>query len=421
MTGIRYCAISSRRCSTAIPVTNELVGELATAWEWRDERTLRFTLREGVTFHNGDPAHRRGAAFGINYTWSPDNAFDIAQFMGSQITAAAVDELTLDVRPPSLTRSCRPSLLRAAPTCAGRRATRLAADEPIGTGPYQFVEWARGDHISLTAFPDWWGNADPEAALGAQSIKDVEYVWRPESTVRAAQVTAGEAQIGRFLAPEDCATTPVCKEALSVETVPLRLDTVHPTMSDIRVRQAIAHAIDKQSGRPVLRGWRRGHPVGRPVRDRLQRGAGATSLRPRAGDSSWSRGRGRWRAGRHGGRVAVRQGAYLRDEELGEYVANQLNEIGLNATTEVIEHAAYRSSTLCPTTKSRRSRLDRHPRHGNEMMDVGLTASAWYRCDGGVATYCDPELDAMTADPWSPARSGRRPSPRSPRFRSGSR
>ena len=33
--------------------------------------------------------------------------------------------------------------------------------------------------------------------------------------------------------------------------------------------------------------------------------------------------------------------------------------------------------------------------HGNEMMDVGLTAASWYRCDGGVASYCDPEVDAM--------------------------
>ncbi|MBA3451238.1 MAG: hypothetical protein H0T18_08505 [Chloroflexia bacterium] len=124
------------------PVSNELVGELASAWEWQDERTVRFTLREGVTFHNGDPLNTEDAAFGVNYTWSPDNAFDIAQFMGSQITATAVDELTLDVQtaePDPLL----PAVLYFAPLPSARQireAPDTLPSEPIGTGPYQFVE-----------------------------------------------------------------------------------------------------------------------------------------------------------------------------------------------------------------------------------------------------------------------------------------
>ncbi|MEJ7786183.1 MAG: ABC transporter substrate-binding protein, partial [Solirubrobacteraceae bacterium] len=79
------------------PVSNELVGELATAWEQTDDLTWRFTLREGVTFHNGDPFNAEVAAFGINYTWSEENGFEIFQFIGPLITAMAVDEYTLDV------------------------------------------------------------------------------------------------------------------------------------------------------------------------------------------------------------------------------------------------------------------------------------------------------------------------------------
>ena len=94
--------------------------------------------------------------------------------------------------------------------------------------------------------------------------------------------------------------------------------------------------------------------------------------------------------------VAVRRGSYPRAEELGEFIAGALTEIGLNVRTEVIEHAAYQEQFVLP--------YDQVPpdrgwigtlSHGNEMMDVGLTAASWYRCDGGVATYCDPELDAM--------------------------
>jgi peptide/nickel transport system substrate-binding protein len=97
--------------------------------------------------------------------------------------------------------------------------------------------------------------------------------------------------------------------------------------------------------------------------------------------------------------VAVRQGAYPRNEELGEYVANQLNEIGLNARTEVIEHAAYQEQYVMPydevpTDRGWIGTLG----HGNEMMDVSQTFSGYYRCDGGVSTFCDPEIDAMTAE-----------------------
>ncbi|MGH2616356.1 MAG: ABC transporter substrate-binding protein, partial [Thermomicrobiales bacterium] len=313
------------------PATNDLVGELATAWEWTDDRTLRFTLREGVTFHDGTPLTPENAASGLNYTWSSENAFDIIQFMGPQINATAVDETTLDVSteepdpilPARLYFSPLPNM-----TQVEERPDSLP-NEAIGTGPYQLVEWARGERIVLTAYPDWWGNADPEAAYGAQSIKDVEYVWRPESTVRAAQVNAGEAQIARFLTPEDCASTPVCEESPSVETVFLRLDTMHPVMSDIRIREAIGLAVDKERLVEQIFG-------GGEVATQLV-GPSAVGYNADLTALPYDMDRARQlveEAAADGVpidmeiNVTVRRGAYPRNEELGEYVANQLNEIG---------------------------------------------------------------------------------------------
>ena len=384
------------------PATNELVGELATAWEWTDDRTIRFTLREGVTFHDGSPFNAQVAADGVNFTWSAENAFDITQFMGPQISAAVVDEVTIDVSaaepdpilPARLYFAPLPNMVQVE-----ERPDSLP-NEAIGTGPYQLVEWVRGDHISLTAYPEWWGNGDPEAAFGQQSIKDVQYVWRPESTVRAAQVTAGEAQIARFLAPDDCETTPVCLEAPSVETIFLRLDTMHPVMGDIRIREAIGLAVDKESLVEQIFGGGQvaaqlvgpsavGHneeltalPYDMERAQQLVQEAAADGVPV---DMEIT--------------VAVRQGAYPRNEELGEYVANQLNEIGLNARTEVIEHAAYQEQYVMPydeipTDRGWIGTLG----HGNEMMDVSQTFSGYYRCDGGVSTFCDPEIDAMTAE-----------------------
>jgi peptide/nickel transport system substrate-binding protein len=384
------------------PATNELVGELATAWEWTDDRTIRFTLREGVTFHDGSPFNAQVAVDGVNFTWSAENAFDITQFMGPQISAAVVDEMTIDVSaeepdpilPARLYFAPLPNMVQVE-----ERPDSLP-NEPIGTGPYQFVEWVRGDHISLTAYPDWWGNADPEAAFGQQSIKDVQYVWRAESTVRAAQVTAGEAQIGRFLAPDDCATTPVCLEAPSVETIFLRLDTMHPVMGDIRIREAIGLAVDKASLVEQIFGG------GEVAAQLVGPSAVGHNAELTALPYDMERAQQLVQEAAADGvpvdmeiTVAVRQGAYPRNEELGEYVANQLNEIGLNARTEVIEHAAYQEQYVMPydeipTDRGWIGTLG----HGNEMMDVSQTFSGYYRCDGGVSTFCDPEIDTMTAE-----------------------
>jgi peptide/nickel transport system substrate-binding protein len=384
------------------PASNELVGELATAWDWTDDRTLRFTLREGVTFHDGSPFNAQVAADGLNYTWSAENAFDIIQFMGPQISAAVVDEKTIDVSteepdpilPARLYFSPLPNMKQV------QERPDSLPNEPNGTGPYQLVEWVRGDHISLTAYPEWWGNGDPEAAFGQQSIKDVQYVWRPESTVRAAQVTAGEAQIARFLAPEDCETTPVCLEAPSVETIFLRLDTMHPVMGDIRIREAIGLAVDRESLAEQIFG-------GGDVATQLV-GPSAVGYNEELKPLPYDLDRAKQlvqEAAADGVpvdmeiTVAVRQGAYPRNEELGEYVANQLNEIGLNAKTEVIEHAAYQEQYVMPydevpTDRGWIGTLG----HGNEMMDVSQTFSGYYRCDGGVSTFCDPEIDKMTAE-----------------------
>jgi peptide/nickel transport system substrate-binding protein len=384
------------------PATNELIGELATAWDWSDDHTLRFTLREGVTFHDGSPFNAQVAADGLNYTWSAENAFDIIQFMGPQISATVVDEVTIDVSteepdpilPARLYFSPLPNMKQV------QERPDSLPNEPNGTGPYQLVEWVRGDHISLTAYPEWWGNGDPEAAFGQQSIKDVQYVWRPESTVRAAQVTAGEAQIARFLAPEDCETTPVCLEAPSVETIFLRLDTMHPVMGDIRIREAIGLAVDRESLAEQIFG-------GGDVATQLV-GPSAVGYNEELKALPYDMDRAKQlvqEAAADGVpvdmeiTVAVRQGAYPRNEELGEYVANQLNEIGLNAKTEVIEHAAYQEQYVMPydevpTDRGWIGTLG----HGNEMMDVSQTFSGYYRCDGGVSTFCDPEIDTMTAE-----------------------
>jgi peptide/nickel transport system substrate-binding protein len=378
------------------PVTNELVGELATAWEQTSDTVWRFKLREGVTFHNGDPFNAEVAAFGINYTWAPENNFQIYQYVGPDMNATVVDEYTIDVEteapdpilPSRLYFSPIPNMIQVQ-----ERPDTLPVD-PIGTGPYKFVDWTRGQALRLEAFPEWWGNTADDA-YGQVTIKDVEFVARPESAVRAAMVNTGEAQFARFLAPEDCATTPQCVTASSVETIFLRLDTMHPAMSDLRIRKAIGMAIDKQGVADSLFGG--GEAASQLV------GPSATGyndeLEPYPYDMEAAKALVA-EAAADGVDVsapivvATRQGIYLRNAEFAQYVASQLNDIGLNATSEVIEVAQYNEQydLNYADVPEDRGWIGTNP-HGNEIMDVSSTARAYYSCEGGSSTYCNPELD----------------------------
>jgi len=378
------------------PVSNELVGELATAWEQTDDVTWRFTLREGVTFHNGEAFNAEVAAFGINYTWSPENNFQIYQYVGPDMTATAVDEYTVDVVTES-PDPILPSRLYFSPIPSMKQVQDepdTLASNPIGTGPYIFREWNRGQYIRLEANPDWWGTT-AEDALGKATIKEAEFVFRDESAVRAAMVVSGEAQFARFLSPEDSATTPQNVTAPSVETIFLRLDTPHPAMSDKRIRQAIGEAVDKQGVADQLFGG--GEPASQLV------GPSATGYNPDLQPYPYDMDHAKQlveEAAADGVqvdapiKVATRKGIYLRNDEFAEYVANQLNEIGLTASSEVIEIAQYNEQydLNVKDVPPERGWIGTNP-HGNEIMDVSSTAQAYYSCDGGSSTYCNPELD----------------------------
>ncbi len=378
------------------PETNELVGELATSWEQTNDVTWRFHLREGVTFHNGEAFNAEVAAFGINYTWSPENNFQIYQYVGPDMNATAIDEYTVDVVTEA-PDPILPSRLYFSPLPSMRQvqeSPETLPDTPIGTGPYIFEEWARGQYIRAVANPDWWGHTAGDA-LGQIEFQEAEWVFREESAVRAAMVVTEEAEFARFLSPQDCATTPQCITSSSVKTIFLRLDTMHPVMSDLRIREAMALSINKEAVAEEFFGG--GEPASQLV------GPSATgyniALEPYPFDMEQARQLVE-EAAADGVpidmelTVATRQGIYLRHDEFAEYVANQLNEIGLSAHSEVIEVALYNEQydINYADVPEDRGWIGTNP-HGNEIMDVSSTIQAYYSCEGGSSTYCDPELD----------------------------
>jgi ABC-type transport system substrate-binding protein len=129
-----------------------------------------------------------------------------------------------------------------------------AVDEtPIGTGPCRFVEWRKGQDWSAEVNPDWWGH-ESEDAYGDVTFERLRFVFCTEPAVRAAMVETGEADFGMFVTPEQCEAAEAedgtkCISAPSDSYLFFRPDVTgaHPAFEDLRVRQAIFHAIDRQA------------------------------------------------------------------------------------------------------------------------------------------------------------------------------
>ncbi|MCC6175376.1 MAG: hypothetical protein IT305_08760 [Chloroflexi bacterium] len=382
------------------PKTSELVGELAESWEQTNPTTWRFKLRDGVKFHSGTTLDAEGAAYGINWTWSKDNNFGMRTNIGPDFEAKPVDRLTLEVVTvaPDPILSSRLYFAPLPDPVQVKDDPGSLPTKPIGTGPYKMAEWVKGQRIVMTANPDWWGHngKDPH---GQVRIQEAELRFRQEVAVRASMVQAGEADFGRFMTPDQCPNVPNCSRAESLETIFLRLDTMHPAMSDLRVRKAIALAIDKQAVADRLFGGL-GRPASQMIANRVT--GYDPSLKPYPYDMEEAK-RLVQEAKAAGVAVdapitsATRRGIYARHDEFSEYTASQLQAIGLNAKSLIVEPAEHQAQlSLGGYDKVPKDRgwITNNP-HSNEIMDVSRTMQGYYRCTGSGSTFCDPEIDKM--------------------------
>jgi peptide/nickel transport system substrate-binding protein len=238
------------------PVSGNLTPILATAWERVDGSTLRFTIREGVNFHDGSAMTAEAVAKSITWVWSAENAFTIQEYAGpGAITAVAIDDNTVEV-----TSSEPDPLLEFRMTLNGISSAEQLEnspmkhfDTPIGTGPYAFGEWAKGQFWTATYNADWWGmTADDAYGTTKPDYSDLKFVFRSEDAARVAMVQSGEAQIAMFPSEHECERADgeadySCVTGPSTTYLYGRLDhSLHadPILQDPRIREAVFAAID---------------------------------------------------------------------------------------------------------------------------------------------------------------------------------
>ena len=387
--------------------TGEVLPMLATSWERLDDRTLQFTLREGVTFHDGAPFNAEAVATSINYMWTADLSQTLTGTIGAELTAEAVSEYVVNVAaaaPDQILLEKLYFVVISSPKQINE-APETYASQLIGTGPYMMEEWRRGESLIMVANPDWWGHDDPEAAGGSVTFDKLIYRFLPEDTVRAAAAQAGEVDIAQFVTPDQCKTAADdpnlrCESAASVETMFVRMGN-QGLFSDRRVRLALNLAIDKESIIDTILGG--AATITGQIVNATATGHNP-SLEPYPYDPDEARALLEAAAadGVDVGQeftLSSRQGLHAGHVEVLQAVAGMLSEVGFNPTVAVMP-----PDTFNPAFSHNWAELEGQPHwvaihlHGNEILDVWYSYANYFVCDGAVSLYCNEDMDTLVGE-----------------------
>ena len=370
--------------------TGDLNPALATEWEQTSDNTWTFTLRDGVSFHDGSAFDAEAAAYSIERALLPEMACDVAgQFFGDQtVTTKAVDADTLEVTTatPDPILPLRLSFVGIVPTTTDNTAK---VREPIGTGPYQFKDWQAGTSLSLERFDDYWGEAP--------DFGTVEYLWRSEGTIRAAMVTNNEADLAITLAPEDGAGDAAVQYKTN-EVTYMRMDAGIAPLDDRRVREAVNYALDNEG---MLGSIFAGQ--GQLATQLVPEGVIGHNPEITPWPYDMDRAKKLIAEAKADGvpvdekiTIIGRTGFYPKADEAMEIVQNSLTEAGLNVEVQMGDVNTWLQHLLRPVPTDFGPRL-LMGMHGNQAGDASFTMANNLGSAGSQSSYGTEELDALIA------------------------
>jgi peptide/nickel transport system substrate-binding protein len=243
------------------PEDNEVYPWLATSWEVSpDGKVYTFKLRDDVTFHDGTPFNAEAVKYNFEYTMRPDIKHGFAYpSMGAEALEKieVLDEYTVRFTFSASQPTFLISLSDGGLGIDSPAAMEEAGDEDyglkvlVGTGPFKFVEWEVNDHVTMVRNDEY--NWAPSFLKHNGPPYLDEIIWRDvaEEATRAAALEAGEIHVARLSEPmvaqfegnEDVDMLLIPKAGT---TRMYLINTAWPPTDDIRVRQAINHAIDKE-------------------------------------------------------------------------------------------------------------------------------------------------------------------------------
>jgi peptide/nickel transport system substrate-binding protein len=344
---------------TAVDAHDHLIPDLATSWKLIDDLTWEFTLRPNVTFSDGAPFTADDVAFTIDRALHiPTTVADMAEYIKPIERVEVVNPTTVRFHTKA-PFPLAPEYLSVIGIVSHTRPNATTADynsgaAAIGTGPFRFVSWARGDKLVLARNETWWRKDHP-----AWSNVTIRYIKNPAS--RLAALLAGDVALIDKLSVQDIDRVKqdhrfAVASALSDDLVGFVFDTqvrsspgitgndgqnltVNP-FRDRRVREAVSLGVDRDA-----------------IRDRIMNGQAAPdnqymtkgqygydpNLPPPRFDPAEAR-RLLTEAGYPNGFHLVdtcQNDRFTNDASICQAVAQMLTRIGILTTPETMPHAVW--------------------------------------------------------------------------------
>ncbi|MDP2625655.1 MAG: ABC transporter substrate-binding protein [Candidatus Rokubacteria bacterium] len=310
----------------------KIVPGLAESWSVSaDKLTWTFKLRKGVRFHDGTPFNAQAVKHSLDRLLNPATGSPRRSTAQAIQESRVVDEHTVALataKPfaPFLAQLTAYNLAILSPTAADKLGKDYAS-KPVGTGPFLLESWKPGDKLILARNPSYWGQKP--------WLDRVEFRVVPEDGTRVLQLLAGEVDIIASVPPimlkrlAGAADVRVLRSA-GYRTIYIGLNNKVKPFDDLRVRRAVAHAVNPQA---IVQGVLGGvGAVGGGLESPAIGGA-LRGLAPYRHDPAASK-KLLAEAGFAGGlktKLYLPTGRYLMDRQVGEAVQAQLKEVGITA------------------------------------------------------------------------------------------
>jgi peptide/nickel transport system substrate-binding protein len=363
---------------------NEIVPVLAEDLPTQvDDTTWEFKLREGITFTNGEPFDAEAAAYSINRVMDPEYSSAQVDFYGGITGAEAVDATTLRVTTSELDPVFPARMVRLKMMPPEATEDPSITENPVGTGPYKFVKWDRGQQVVLEANEDYWGEAP---AIESATIRFIG-----QAGTRLAGLQSNEIHLATLLPPEQAEDAPQVLTRDGLEFPVYRLKNYDGTLVDPKIRQALNYAVDKEAIADELFS---GYASVAQCQTLTEAHFGynpdleAYPYDPERAEELLDE------AGYNGEPLKLlgATGRWLKDAEMHEVVIGYLNAVGVNVEADIRPFSSYIDEFTKTVGDPAQPDIG-FVSASNDLFDASKIES-YYMSEGGLSSYVNEDVDA---------------------------